>query len=42
VSQEPFLFFSFERQKDRIPRPVFCQIQNWVGEIITTANMVEW
>jgi len=26
VSQQPFLFFRFEGQKDRIPHPVFCQI----------------
>jgi len=26
VSQQPFLFFRFEGQKDNIPHPVFCQI----------------
>jgi len=26
VSQQPFPVFRFERQKDRIPYPVFCQI----------------
>jgi len=26
VSQQPFLFFRFEGQKDSIPHPVFCQI----------------
>jgi len=26
VSQQPFLFFRFEGQKESIPHPVFCQI----------------
>ena len=43
MSQQPaFPVFCFEGQRYRIPHPVFCQIENWVGENLTTINMVEW
>jgi len=42
VSKQPYPGLRFGRQKDRIPHPLFCQIKNRVGQILTTVNMVDW